>query len=188
MPELVIPGQRLGHTDQLVPGAGTFARGDLVYASVVGLVQRSDLPEGPQGKMQITVQREKEASTVPEVDSIVVGTVLRVNPKSATLSIQVVGERTCTNEFTGLIRVEDVRATEKDKVKMSESFRPGDVVRAQVVSLGDARSYYLSTARNILGVLHAKSLAGAPMYPVSWKEMKCSHTGEIERRKCAKPF
>ncbi|RKP13386.1 hypothetical protein BJ684DRAFT_10145 [Piptocephalis cylindrospora] len=188
MSELVVPGQRLGHTDQLVPGTGTFARGDLVYASVVGQVRRTDLPNGPEGKMQVTVHREKEASTVPEVDGIVVGTVLRVNPRAATLSIQVVGERTCTNEFNGVIRVEDIRATEKDKVKMTESFRPGDVVRAQVVSLGDARSYYLSTAKNILGVLHAKSLAGAPMYPVSWREMKCSQTGGIELRKCAKPF
>ena len=31
-------------------------------------------------------------------------------------------------------RVQDVRATEKDKVKIFESFRPGDIVRAQVVS------------------------------------------------------
>ena len=30
-------------------------------------------------------------------------------------------------------RVQDVRATEKDKVKTFSSFRPGDVVRAQVV-------------------------------------------------------
>jgi exosome complex RNA-binding protein Csl4 len=30
--------------------------------------------------------------------------------------------------------VQDVRATEKDKVKIFESFRPGDIVRAVVVS------------------------------------------------------
>eukprot|EP00967_Tisochrysis_lutea_P014217 scaffold15976_cov17-Tisochrysis_lutea.AAC.4 len=30
---------------------------------------------------------------------------------------------------------------------MYDCFRPGDVVRAEVVSLGDARSYYLSTAK-----------------------------------------
>jgi exosome complex RNA-binding protein Csl4 len=37
-------------------------------------------------------------------------------------------------EWQGLIRVQDVRATEKDKVKIFESFRPGDIVRAMVVS------------------------------------------------------
>lgn len=43
---------------------------------------------------------------------------------------------------------------------MYDCFRPGDIVRAKVISLGDARSYYLSTADNSLGVVHAKSLAG----------------------------
>lgn len=50
-----------------------------------------------------------------------------------------------------------MRATEIDKVVMHDSFRPGDIVRAEVVSLGDARSYYLMTAKNELGVVFAKS-------------------------------
>jgi len=31
-------------------------------------------------------------------------------------------------------------------VDMYQSYRPGDIVRAVVLSLGDARAYYLSTA------------------------------------------
>ena len=54
-----------------------------------------------------------------------------------------------------------MRATEADKVEVYSSFRPGDLVRAEVVSLGDARSYFLSTARNELGVVYAKSVEGA---------------------------
>jgi len=38
-------------------------------------------------------------------------------------------------EFTGVIRTQDVRATEKDKVKIGECFRGGDVVRGLVVSV-----------------------------------------------------
>lgn len=37
-------------------------------------------------------------------------------------------------EFTGVIRSQDVRATEKDKVKLADCFRGGDVVRGLVVS------------------------------------------------------
>lgn len=44
---------------------------------------------------------------------------------------------------------------------MYDCFHPGDIVRAEVLSLGDARSYYLSTAKNELGVVYAKSPAGA---------------------------
>ena len=115
-----------------------------------------------------------------------------------------------------MCRVHDVRATEKDRVKIYSSFRPGDIVRAEVVdtpmwemnsdgkiSLGDQQSYYLSTAKNELGVLFARSqgiplqcdrhgaltgVAGELMQPISWREMKCPKTGEIEERKTAKPI
>ena len=46
------------------------------------------------------------------------------------------------------------------QVVLAHCFRPGDIVRAVVVSLGDARSYYLSTASNECGVVYAKSIAG----------------------------
>ena len=132
----------------------------------------------------------------------------------------------CADEFQGVIRKEDVRATEKDKVVVGASFVPGDVVRACVVrsclfylavtglfrverkwgqvtyvcdggadtqgdeqiSLGDQSNYYLSTARNELGVVMATSEAGNAMYPVSWKEFRDPVSGEMESRKVAKPF
>jgi exosome complex component CSL4 len=72
------------------------------------------------------------------------------------------------------------------------------------ISLGDARNYYVTTARNDLGVIFASSeageqwamqpfstiahvYAGAMMEPVSWQEMRCPKTGRVEKRKCAKP-
>lgn len=112
-------------------------------------------------------------------------------------------------DFVGVIRVSDVRATEKDKVKIGESFRLGDTVKASVVrpsprhvysstiihthplalqlSLGDARSYFLSTADKHLGVIAATSEAGNPLIPVSWQEMEDEVTGVKEKRKVAKP-
>ena len=83
---------------------------------------------------------------------------------------------------------------------MYNSFRPGDIVLAKVVgpcfmvidgqiSLGDARSYLLSTAENELGVVSAVSVAGKrhsslqflhtgfPLVPISWCEMQCQQTG-----------
>lgn len=117
----------------------------------------------------------------PSPNSIVLGSITRLSPLQALLSITVVdgvplppGE-----EFTGVIRSQDVRATEKDKVKISDCFRGNDVVRGIVasiflykfyaciyayslpkISLGDARSYFVSTARNDLGVIAATSEAG----------------------------
>ena len=56
---------------------------------------------------------------------------------------------------TGVLRRENVRESEVDRVVMQDCFRPGDVVRAYVMSLGSARSYELSTARSELGVASA---------------------------------
>lgn len=67
------------------------------------------------------------------------------------------------------------------------------------LSLGDARSYYLSTAANELGVVYATSedgelthvdvelTTGAPLLPISYQEMENPQTGETEKRKVAKP-
>jgi len=48
-------------------------------------------------------------------------------------------------------------------VKIYSSFRPGDIVRAEVISLGDQQAYYLSTAKNELGVLFATSQGNFPL-------------------------
>ena len=96
----------------------------------------------------------------------------------------------CEEVINGYIacRVQDVRATEIDsKTEIYTSFRPGDIVKAEVLSLGDSRSYYLTTGRNDLGVIYAKSAAGATMVPLSWESMLCPKTKTKEFRKVAKP-
>lgn len=92
--------------------------------------------------------------------------------------------------FRGVIRSQDVRATERDSVKMVESYKPGDIVRAQVLSLGDGTNYYLTTAKNELGVVFARAANGAAglMYAIDWQTMTYPTTGATERRKCAQPF
>ncbi|PGH27674.1 hypothetical protein AJ80_00689 [Polytolypa hystricis UAMH7299] len=90
--------------------------------------------------------------------------------------------------FQALIRKEDVRAVEKDRVVMDEMFRVGDIVRASVISIGDQSFYYATTARNELGVVLARSEAGNMMFPVSWREMRDAVTGVAELRKVARPF
>ena len=48
------------------------------------------------------------------------------------------------------------------QVNILTSFRPGDIVRAEVISLGESQSLLLSTAKDHLGVLHAKAQAQEP--------------------------
>ncbi|KAI5461281.1 exosome component EXOSC1/CSL4 [Mariannaea sp. PMI_226] len=203
VPSTALPGKILGPVSRFAPGAGTHIYEGNVVSSLMGRVTviPPAKPPGPAKRLNkiiaatnpeelatITVSRHgAKREILPDVNSIVLARVVRLMPRQAIVVIQQVGDTVLQTEWQGVIRVQDVRATEKDKVKIYESFRPGDIVRAQVISLGDQANYYLSTASNELGVIMATSETGNDMVPVSWKEYKDPETGIGELRKVAKP-
>lgn len=77
---------------------------------------------------------QKQREVLPQVGNTVLCRVTRITPRQAVVAILVCGDTVLGAEWQGVIRVQDVRATEKDRVKVYESFRPGDIVRASVVS------------------------------------------------------
>ncbi|KAI5450346.1 hypothetical protein NCC49_003128 [Naganishia albida] len=181
----LLPGQPLPAAyKQSQPGHGCYRSKDgILRASVVGYPR-------PEGVVVNVTTGKPDTSALPEIGAIVTGVVSQLTPQQATLTMTLVNNLptpVSSADFSGFIRVSDVRATEKDKVKMGESFRLGDTVKASVLSLGDARSYFLSTADKHLGVIAAHSEAGNPMVAVSWQEMEDEVTGVRERRKVAKP-
>ena len=89
-------------------------------------------------------------------------------------------------QLRGVVRREDIRETEKDSVVLADSFRPADILRARVVSLGESQAYCLSTAENELGVVMAVGVRGEVMEPVSWCEVQSGITGARMKRKVAK--
>jgi len=205
-PSIAIPGQPLGPASRYISGPGTHVQNSQLCASILGSVVEQAAPGKSKASSKraedvlplptLSIQRSAQSlsndtaltNVLPEVGAVVLARVTRINPRQATVAILVVGETVCSDDFQGLIRVQDVRATEKDKVKIFSSFRPGDIVRAQVISLGDQSNYYLSTEGNHLGVVMATSGGGNAMYPISWKEFKDPVTGTTESRKVAKPF
>lgn len=76
----------------------------------------------------------KQREVLPQVGNVVLCRVTRITPRQAVVAILVCGDTVLEAEWQGVIRVQDVRATEKDRVRIYESFRPGDIVRASVVS------------------------------------------------------
>ncbi|KAK4043028.1 hypothetical protein C8A01DRAFT_32817 [Parachaetomium inaequale] len=151
----------------------------------VAVAASNTLPPGAE--RDVNKNKNKRREVLPEVGNVVLCRVIRITPRQAVVAILVCGDTVLEAEWQGLIRVQDVRATEKDRVRIYESFRPGDVVRAEVISLGDQANYYLSTTRNELGVVLAVSEAGNTMQPVSWKEFRDPETGAMELRKVAQP-
>ncbi|KAJ1895737.1 hypothetical protein LPJ66_004403 [Kickxella alabastrina] len=182
----ITPGRRLGLTQEYEAGTGTYMRNGIIYSSILG----SKGIKGAEGSGNPTVfvERSNAKFAIPNIGSEVLARVVRINPRAASVAIMMVGSTPCQEDFQGVVRVQDIRATEKDLVQMINSFRPGDIIRAEVISLGDQRSYYLATTKNEHGVVFAQSAAGNTMVPTSWEEMQDPKTGDVEKRKCAKAF
>ncbi|KAL6278903.1 hypothetical protein ACE6H2_022504 [Prunus campanulata] len=166
--EWVTPGEVLGKASKFKAGRGAYVSPDnlTVYASLTGLRHiLSPLPDSPDQGPTVEVTGHKAHGAIPEPGSIVIARVTKVMARMASADIMCLGTKSVREKFTGIISFLD-------------SF--------DKLSLGDARAYYLSTAKNELGVISAQSTAGATMVPISWTEMQCPLTGQIEHRKVAK--
>lgn len=205
LPTVALPGTLLGPAARYAPGPGTHMHESAVYASIAGEVVAAPSPNPTTTKLPLLSVTSPRAPTLhdnhnvlPEVDSHVLARITRLGVRFAAADILVIAppgaadmsaEATvCSAPFGAQIRREDIRATEKDKVTVQDSFRVGDLIRAVVISLGDQGGYYLSTAKNELGVVVAKGEHGDVLVPVSWKEVRDMSTGRSEARKVAKPF
>ncbi|KAI9814272.1 MAG: exosome 3'-_5 exonuclease subunit ski4 (Csl4) [Phylliscum demangeonii] len=139
---IALPGQRLGRaTRHQRPGPGTHQYQASICASTAGrpLTTLTTLSISTSPTTSPTTRTTTTTNQLPSVGSTVLARVTRINPRQATVSIlALLGDSdnaaVCAHEFPGVIRAQDVRATEKDSVRIFASFRPGDVVRADVVS------------------------------------------------------
>lgn len=78
---------------------------------------------------------------------IVYGQVSRIREDEAFVNLIQVNDISLSKTIEGTIRKEHVREKLVDQVVILDSFRPNDIIKAKVISLGDSsRSLYLTTA------------------------------------------
>ncbi|MCJ1308946.1 exosome 3'-_5 exonuclease subunit ski4 (Csl4) [Agyrium rufum] len=202
LPNLAYPGLLLGPSSKYTPGPGTHIYESQIYASLSGrpVIVPSPPTTTSSSKSQalptISVPNPTDLTspsanlnTLPAVNSVVIGKITRIQSRQVGLEILVVDGNVCRDySWQGVVRKEDVRGWEIDKVVLGEAFRVGDLARGVVISLGDQSNFYISTARNELGVMMATSEDGNTMVPISWKEYRDPVTGRTESRKVAKPI
>lgn len=131
---------------------------------------------------------------IPATGDVVTARVEIVNQRFAKCQILCIGEVLLNRPLRGILRKEDVRATDIDRVELYKNFRPNDIILAKVIPQIELNTYSLSTAENELGVVIAvaRGLASSsnyipvPMVPISWSEMQCPNTSIKEPRKVAK--
>jgi exosome complex RNA-binding protein Csl4 len=90
---------------------------------------------------------------VLNVGDTVYGKIVKTSYNHAVVEIVCVGDFELLVPVKGIIRREDIQEEEIDKVVVPETFRSLDFVRAVVVSQGDSKFYFLSTAKPHLGVV-----------------------------------
>ncbi|CAD7090092.1 unnamed protein product [Hermetia illucens] len=184
---ICIPGQRLCLSDEnTIAGQGTYERQGYIYSTLAGTVH---IRQQDNSKF-IEVKCFGSPTIVPIAGDVVTARITQVNQRFAKCSITCIGDHILNRTYRGLLRKEDVRATEKDKVEMYKCFRPGDIILARVLPQTELSCYQLSTAENELGVVVALANEsgpyGVPMVPISWTEMQCPDTLVKEPRKVAK--
>lgn len=170
---IVTPGEKIGLVSEYLCGEGVFCSSDNVslHAALTGAVVKTP---GENGNVYLNVRmldkRKPTSESVLRVGDYVLCVVTKVSANNTYVTILAVADNELRNQPKGIIRREDVRLSDIDSLVMRDCYRPGDIVKAIVLSLGGPRQYYLSTAPAECGVRWARAeQSGVFMNAVSWK-------------------
>lgn len=178
----VIPGDRIGVIEEFIAGYGTYVVDGVIYASSVGFLSID------QKSRVVSIQPASQGAYFPRVGNTVVGHVWSIQTAMALIRIIKVESRFLSGFFTGIIHVSDVDV--KFTEDISDAFKPGDVVRAKVISEAN-RTFHLSTKGENLGVILALcSKCGETLRLKGKRDKKlyCGVCGSMETRKVASDY
>jgi exosome complex component CSL4 len=176
---LVVPGERLGVIEEFIPDSGTYVKDGVIYSKIIG---RSlvDLQN-----RRVSVYPAVDGAVVPKLSSTVVGQVGNAQSDNVLVRIFKVGNKRLSGDFGGILHISDV--SDRYVNSMNEVCKPGDIVRAKVISEKN-RIFHLSTNDKNLGVVDAFcSRCGSLLEPERF-ELRCPKCGNIEKRKMAPDY
>jgi len=174
--QFITPGTRIAIIEEFLPGPGTYVEEGGIYSKITGYMLLDTLNK------RVSVYPAVKLPKIPTVGSIVFGIVTNVNSRSCDVNIKAIGKRKLTRSLSGVLHVSD--ASPQYVESMFDVCRPGDYIKAEVVS-NKNRVYHLSTMDRNLGVILAFcSKCGSPLLREN-RRMRCSRCRNIERRKMA---
>jgi exosome complex component CSL4 len=176
---LVVPGERLGVIEEFIPDSGTYVKDGVIYSKIVG---RSlvDLQN-----RRVSVYPAVDGAVVPKLSSTIVGQVGNAQSDNVLVRIFKVGNKKLSGDFGGILHISDV--SDRYVNSMNEVCKPGDIIRAKVISEKN-RIFHLSTNDKNLGVVDAFcSRCGTLLEPGRF-ELRCPKCGNIEKRKIAPDY
>ena len=173
---LVLPGERLGVIEEFIPNSGTYVKDGVIYSKIVGRALMDLLSK------RVSVYPLISGVAVPKVSNTIVGQVGHAQSDNVLVRIFKLGSKQLSGVFTGILHVSDVR--ERYVKSMTEVCKPGDIIRAKVIS-DKNQVYHLSTNDKNLGVMYAFCSRCASLLEPKRHEMHCPKCGNVEKRKLA---
>jgi exosome complex component CSL4 len=173
---LVLPGERLGVIEEFIPNSGTYVKDGVIYSKIVGRALMDLLSK------RVSVYPLISGTVVPKISTTVIGQVGHAQSDNVLVRIFKLGSKKLSGVFTGILHVSDVR--ERYVKSMTEVCKPGDIIRAKVIS-DKNQVYHLSTNDKNLGVMYAFCSRCATLLEPKRHEMQCPKCGNIEKRKLA---
>jgi exosome complex component CSL4 len=122
---------------------------------------------------------------VPITGSTVVGQVSSAQSETAGMRIFEIGAEEVSSGFMGILHISDAHIRYVDS--MFDVCKPGDIVRAKVISEKN-RTYHLSTKDRNLGVIYAFCSNCGTLLEQRRQGMHCPKCGRLERRKTAADY
>jgi len=177
---LVMPGDQVSTSEELIPGPGTFEEDGIIRAAIMGSYrvdnkERKAIVE-PVTSVPVTVK--KGDTVLAEVRSarstMIIADVFHVSGN----------KRGVSGDTNGTIHASEIsRAYIKDA---STEFKAGDILRAQVIQVKP--SIQLATKDRHLGVI--KALCSKCRHPLHQKgnTLECDYCGNKERRTTAQDY
>ena len=176
---LVVPGERLGVIEEFIPDSGTYVKDGVIYSKIVGRALLDLLNK------RVSVYPLVSGELVPKVSSTVVGQIGNAQSDNVLVRIFKIENKRLSGEFSGILHISDVSDRYIDL--MNDVCKPGDIVRAKVIS-GKNRIFHLSTNDKNLGIVYAFcSRCGNLLEPQRY-ELRCPKCGNTENRKIAPDY
>ena len=162
---LVVPGERLGVIEEFIPDSGTYVKDGVIYSKIVGRALVDLLNK------RVSVYPLVKGELIPKVSSTVVGQIGNAQSDNVLVKILKIENKRLSGEFGGILHISDVSDRYVDS--MNDVCKPGDIVRAKVISAKN-RIFHLSTNDKNLGIVYAFcSRCGTLLEPQRY-ELHCS--------------
>ncbi len=178
----VVPGDKVGVIEEFLSGPGTYVEDGEIRAANVGFLL---LNLSARKVSVFRPTRLKGAACVPRPGSVVIGEVSETHQTYLLMRIWMVGPKHLSGFFTGLLHISNVGLRVRNMFNVA---RPGDIVRARVVSVKN-RICHLSLADRRLGAIYAFcSNCGELLKARKDKKLICEACGSLELRKLASDY